>query len=87
MPRARITSKGQVTIPKEIRDGLGVEPGDSLDFQLEDGHVEVKPVHRRRLDEFRGLFPVSRALPFQEERARARQAHVMDIQEDHDSDA
>lgn len=29
----RITSKGQVTIPKEIRDALGIEPGDEVVFE------------------------------------------------------
>lgn len=29
----RVTSKGQVTIPKEIRDALGIEPGDEVDFE------------------------------------------------------
>jgi AbrB family looped-hinge helix DNA binding protein len=29
----RVTSKGQVTIPKEIRDALGIEPGDEIAFE------------------------------------------------------
>lgn len=29
----RVTTKGQVTIPKEIRDALGIEPGDQLTFE------------------------------------------------------
>ena len=33
MPSATVTSKGQVTIPKEVRDALAVEAGDVLDFQ------------------------------------------------------
>jgi len=35
-----VTSKGQVTIPKPIRDRLGIERGDAVDFELEaDGRV------------------------------------------------
>jgi AbrB family looped-hinge helix DNA binding protein len=29
----RVTTKGQVTIPKEIREALGIEPGDEVDFE------------------------------------------------------
>lgn len=29
----RVTTKGQVTIPKEIRDALGIEPGDEITFK------------------------------------------------------
>jgi AbrB family looped-hinge helix DNA binding protein len=31
---ATLTSKGQTTIPKEIRDGLGMKPGDRMVFTL-----------------------------------------------------
>jgi AbrB family looped-hinge helix DNA binding protein len=33
----RVTEKGQVTIPKEIRDRLGIGPGSEIDF-VEDGN-------------------------------------------------
>ncbi|MCV0394110.1 MAG: AbrB/MazE/SpoVT family DNA-binding domain-containing protein [Rhizobiaceae bacterium] len=33
----RVTSKGQVTIPKEIRDHLGIEPGSEVEFVVEEG--------------------------------------------------
>lgn len=36
MPTATMTSKGQITIPKEVRAHLGVAPGDRLDFVV--GH-------------------------------------------------
>ena len=35
----RVTTKGQVTIPKEIRDALGIEPGDEFAFEeVESGY-------------------------------------------------
>ena len=47
MPTATMTTKGQVTIPKEVREHLGVEPGDRLSFVVqEDGTVIVKPITR-----------------------------------------
>jgi len=43
MPRATLTSKGQVTIPKRVRDVLRVKTGDQLDFVIEDeGRVVVR---------------------------------------------
>jgi antitoxin PrlF len=44
MAVATLTSKGQTTIPKEIRDLLGLAPGDKLDFIVEsDGRVVLRP--------------------------------------------
>ena len=34
MTNATLTTKGQTTIPKEIRDGLGLQPGDQMTFTL-----------------------------------------------------
>jgi antitoxin PrlF len=42
---ARITSKGQVTIPREVLDHLGVAAGDRVRFFLHpDGEVVARPV-------------------------------------------
>ena len=44
--QATITSKGQVTVPKPIRDLLRLKAGDKMDFVLEDeGSVRVTPVN------------------------------------------
>ena len=32
MPKTKITSKGQVTIPKDVRERLGLRPGDEIEF-------------------------------------------------------
>jgi AbrB family looped-hinge helix DNA binding protein len=44
MPTATVTSKGQTTIPKEIRDYLKLHPGDQIDFiAADDGTVTLVP--------------------------------------------
>ena len=44
MPSTTLTSKGQVTIPKAVRDELGLKEGDRIAFRvLEDGTVIVEP--------------------------------------------
>lgn len=50
----RVGAKGQVVIPKEIRDQLGIEAGDEVSFWLHEDHVAVRPAHRR--PELRGRF-------------------------------
>ena len=35
----RVTTKGQVTIPKDVRDRLGIEPGTDVGFQEDGGKV------------------------------------------------
>ena len=74
---ARVTSKGQITIPKEVRDALGIAEGDEVVFRVEEhravlartphlldlaGAVEV-PAARRgaRWDEVRSRIRRGRA--------------------------
>lgn len=42
MITARVTSKGQITIPKKIRDKLGIGPGEDLGFNERDGVFYIK---------------------------------------------
>ncbi len=42
MAKTRITTKGQVTIPKEVRERLGLRPGDELEFTEEDGVFRLR---------------------------------------------
>jgi antitoxin PrlF len=43
MPSATVTSKGQITIPKKIRDLLNLETGDRVDFVVEGDRVVLRP--------------------------------------------
>lgn len=42
--KSRVTTKGQVTIPKPFRDRLGIRPGHEVEFELEDGRLTVRRV-------------------------------------------
>jgi AbrB family looped-hinge helix DNA binding protein len=57
MPTAIITSKGQVTIPKEVRDALGVETGDRLEFVAEEKGVYKVVAATRDVRHLKGLIP------------------------------
>ncbi|MEO6260052.1 MAG: type II toxin-antitoxin system PrlF family antitoxin [Thermoanaerobaculia bacterium] len=41
MPSSTITSKGQTTVPKEIREALDVGPGDKLTWEVHGGRVAI----------------------------------------------
>lgn len=41
---ARLTSKGQITIPKEVRDGLGLKTGDTVLFRLHEKNAVIARV-------------------------------------------
>ena len=44
MTAATLTSKGQLTLPKDVRTAMGVGPGDRVDFvRMEDGNFAVLP--------------------------------------------
>lgn len=57
-----VTSKGQVTIPKRVRDHLGIRPGSTVDFELStDGRVVLVRAGARpepgRFARMRGIAP------------------------------
>jgi antitoxin PrlF len=55
MPNATLTSKGQTTIPKEVRDFLKLHPGDRLEFILhENGTVILRPA-TLNISDLRGI--------------------------------
>lgn len=44
MTAATVTSKGQLTLPKSVREALGVGPGDRVEFvQMADGNFAMMP--------------------------------------------
>ena len=56
MVSALITSKGQITIPKAVRDSLGLNPGDRVAFEMHgSSEVVLKPL-TKSLDEVFGKF-------------------------------
>lgn len=52
-----ISSKGQITVPKLVRDRLGLRPGTVVEFELTEGGVIMRKGHKgaRPVDRVRGV--------------------------------
>lgn len=58
MELAKITARGQTTIPKNIREAANLVEGDVIAFVIEDDHLVVRKVTPRRDDYLQGLSEV-----------------------------
>ena len=63
MEKGKITFKGQVTIPKKIRNALALKEGDSIIFSVEGDHAVLKPIKKKSLLDFYGTLPAGRPYP------------------------
>ena len=53
---SKITSKGQITVPIEVRRILGVRPGDRLRFESDNNGVHIRPVRSQSVfEKYRGI--------------------------------
>jgi antitoxin PrlF len=52
-----ISSKGQITVPQEIRNRIGVHAGDRVEFIVEDGRVVICPLRceSNPFEKYRGI--------------------------------
>ncbi|HEX5349844.1 MAG TPA: AbrB/MazE/SpoVT family DNA-binding domain-containing protein [Pseudonocardiaceae bacterium] len=58
--KAVVSEKGQVTIPKQLRDRLGIRPGEVLEFEEDGGRlVAVKQQRRAPVDSVYGILRVA----------------------------
>ncbi len=76
---AKVTSKGQVTIPKEIRRALGVEEGDTVVFEADEAGVHLRPARRGSVfAEYAGRWREGEGLTLEEINARIRDSRGHD---------
>ncbi len=61
---SRVTSKGQVTIPADVRKALAIEQGDDLVFDVSpDRTASLRVIKRQRLSELYGALRATRPFP------------------------
>ena len=58
-PASTISSKGQVTVPLEVRRRLGLKEGDRVDFVLDSGRTVIRPARLpgNPFDKYIGILP------------------------------
>lgn len=47
---SKVTAKGQTTIPAEVREYLGLKPGDRITYAMNDGRVELRARNLRAIE-------------------------------------
>ena len=55
MEVSKITARGQTTIPKRVRDAIGLNDSDVISFEVEDDHLIVRKVTTAQDDYLQGL--------------------------------
>ena len=56
MYEIKVTSKGQVTIPKKLREEMGLEPGDYLEIKEEAaGYLINKKIDKEKIEKYVGI--------------------------------
>ncbi len=58
-----LTAKGQITLPKDVREQLGLRPKDKLLVMAQGGHIILIPIRMRPLTELQGIFHVDKPFP------------------------
>ena len=70
LSRVRVKHKGQVTIPQEMRNKLGIEEGAILDIAAQDGTIVLNPLPRLEAGEPVGEEEFKKIIAELEERRR-----------------
>ena len=75
-----VTTKGQVTIPKPLRDALGISPNDRVEFVREGERIVLQPL--KTLKAYRGAVKTRGPCDFETERSIAKKAVVCKVKKE-----
>jgi antitoxin PrlF len=58
-PSSTISSKGQITVPLEVRKRLGLRTGDRVEFVIDQGRTSLRPMRapENPFSKYKGAFP------------------------------
>lgn len=78
----RVDAKGRITIPREIRERLGIDPGEQVTIGVEDGEIVV----RRRVDREDAVEALEGCVDAETRRSGAEPTDPRDLKDDWTSD-
>jgi AbrB family looped-hinge helix DNA binding protein len=55
MPIARVLTKGQVVIPKELREKINISPGDKVEIKVIAEGIVIMPLKKTYTEKYRGI--------------------------------
>lgn len=61
----KMSKKGQIVIPKEIRERFGIKPGDAVIFKIQGDKVIIEKIQEKMSDILKNSKPVENSLKFQ----------------------
>lgn len=61
-----LTKKSQITLPKQVREFLGVKPGEEITFVIEDDTVKIMPVKSKLEENFGKVKPIQKPEDFKQ---------------------
>lgn len=79
--KSTLTSKGQTTIPNQIRKQMGLKAGDGLVYSIDGDHIVVKPVKGTLLDAYASVKPKRRPEDFSRVRRQVRRQRAEKIRD------
>lgn len=74
-----VTSKGQVTIPGEIRRALNIKPKDKVAFELVNGEARLRPIQSPVLSSFGAVKPKRKPEDFSKMRLEIEEEIAEDV--------
>lgn len=80
--RSVLTTKSQVTIPKSVREFLGIGPGRQVEFEIEEGKAVIIPVPSEVEKHFGSVKPREKTEDFKRVRETAARKLARDIIEE-----
>ena len=61
----KISDKGQIVIPKKIREKLGIKTGNDLIFRIQDNHIIIEKIKEKLINILKHSKPIMNSLEFQ----------------------